>query len=248
MKLQAKQRSNMAISRRRSGGFTLIELMVSMVAGLVVLGATLAFTVSMIQSHSDNILATRLSQELRTSMALISRELRRAGYDDRAGRTVGQGTTLVSPFAQMAIDADCIIFAYDAAGGTPGVIDNGETKGFRLGERNGVGVVQYHPGGATAPSCDSDTGWEDITDVSSVNVSQLEFENEGGGVVDEGGEVPLAIRSVVVRLVGELRRDSDVERALYSRIRVRADCIRANAADCGLAPGESPAPPVSPAP
>ena len=245
MQANSSRPSHMPNGRCRSGGFTLIELMVSMVAGLVVLGATLAFAVSMIQSHSDNILATRLSQELRTAMALMSRELRRAGYDDRAGRTVGQGTTLVSPFGQMAIDADCVIFAYDATGGTPGVIDNGETKGFRLGDRGGVGVVQYHPGGATAPSCGTDAGWEDITDTSSVDVTLLAFDDAGGAIE---GEVPLAIRSIGISLAGVLRRDGDVERALYSRIRVRADCIRASTADCGLAPGESPAPPASPAP
>lgn len=235
-------RAFLDIRPRRICGFTLIELMVSMVAGLVVLGATLAFTVSMVQSHSDNILATRLSQELRTSMALISRELRRAGYDDRASRTVGQGTALVSPFGQMSVAADCVLFAYDATGGTAGVIDNGETKGFRLGQRNGVGVVQYHPGGATAPACDTDTGWEDITDAGSVDVTLLAFDDAGGAI---GGEVPLAIRSIGVSLAGVLRRDANVERALYSRIRVRADCIRANSADCQLAPGAVPTPPPS---
>lgn len=229
---------------KRTRGFSLIELMVALIAGLIVLGATVAFTVSMLRSHTENILATRLSQELRTAMALITRELRRAGYNDLAGLTVGQGTEVLSPFSQMTIENECAIFAYDSAGGTPGEIDPGEVKGLRRTVTNGVGVVQYSPGGAVQPTCDGAGVWEDITDTASVDVTLLSFELDAlpAGGEESPGQVPIYVRHVIVQLAGTIRGTPDVERALYSRIRVRSDCIRADLEDCLLAPGVAAAP------
>jgi type IV pilus assembly protein PilW len=243
-------------SATRGRGFSLIELMIALVAGLIVLGATVTFAVSMLRSHTDNILATRLSQELRTAMALMSRELRRAGYDDSAALTIGRGVDVVSAFSQMTVTADCVIFAYDEAGGTAGTIDAGEVKGIRRTVRSGVGLVQYHPGGAAQPVCTADRGWEDITEPSSVDVTLLDFcfpRADGtcdllAGAGSGTTEVPLLVRDLAIQLAGVVQGSDDVERALYSRIRIRSDCIRPDLDDCLLAPGATPAPPPTPTP
>jgi len=165
-------------SRKRSTGFSLIELMVALVVGLVVSGAVLAFTASSMQSNSDYIMSTRLTQELRNSMDLVTRDLRRAGYDEDALKYVATGNA--SPFSRMQLCNDagtcgtvssagvvaatgpitCAIYAYDRAGGTDGLVDlgNGEVRGIRLKQRtvNGrqVGVLEYAIStGATQPSC-----------------------------------------------------------------------------------------------
>lgn len=61
-------------------GFSLVELMVAMVIGLVVTGAVVAFIFSMMRANNQTLSATRLNSELRTSAELVSRELRRAAY------------------------------------------------------------------------------------------------------------------------------------------------------------------------
>lgn len=162
----------------RMAGFSLIELMVALVVGLVVSGAVLAFTASSMQSNSDYMLSTRLTQELRNSMDLVTRDLRRAGYDEDALKYVATGNA--SPFSRMQLcngsgacstvsaagvaaatgPITCAIYAYDRAGGTDGVVDlgNGEVRGIRLKQRtvNGrqVGVLEYAIStGTTTPSC-----------------------------------------------------------------------------------------------
>ncbi|HET6602740.1 MAG TPA: prepilin-type N-terminal cleavage/methylation domain-containing protein, partial [Xanthomonadaceae bacterium] len=93
-------------SRQRQGGFSIVEAMVALVAGLIVIGAVLAFTVATVQSNTENVQATRLAQELRALMNLVARDVRRAGYDDLSLERVGTGTdgpADLSPHARMQI-------------------------------------------------------------------------------------------------------------------------------------------------
>ena len=53
---------------RKVAGFSLVELMVALVAGMVVAGAMLAFTVSSVRANSDFVAAARLTQELRNTL------------------------------------------------------------------------------------------------------------------------------------------------------------------------------------
>lgn len=69
--------------RRRNEGFTLVELMVALVLGLIVVGAVLALVLSIMKSNRQTIQATRLTQELRATAAVIANDLRRArGVED----------------------------------------------------------------------------------------------------------------------------------------------------------------------
>lgn len=45
---------------QRQTGLTLIELMIAIVAGLIVIGAALTFTVSTVRAYGENIRSTRL--------------------------------------------------------------------------------------------------------------------------------------------------------------------------------------------
>ncbi|HEY0660344.1 MAG TPA: prepilin-type N-terminal cleavage/methylation domain-containing protein [Lysobacter sp.] len=78
------------------GGFTLVELMVALVVGLIVTGAAISFVVSIAGANSDNIRTTRLTQELRSVSEVISREVRRSRYVADPIGNVAQGAA--SPF------------------------------------------------------------------------------------------------------------------------------------------------------
>ncbi len=98
----------------RAGGFTLVELMVAMVIGLIVIGAVTALVLSMVRSNKETIAATRLTQELRATTAVITSELQRAGSSGNPFNitsTVALGTVNTST-------ANCIIYSYGDTGGT----------------------------------------------------------------------------------------------------------------------------------
>jgi prepilin-type N-terminal cleavage/methylation domain-containing protein len=155
--------------RARARGFTLVELMVALVAGLIVSAAVLSFFLSSMKSNGEYVQSTRLTQELRNTLDLMSRDLRRAGYDDDGLRFLGNShTSELAPVCLTASGApttcvaagsagDCILYAYDRSypnGGTTVTgamgqidLDNGEKRGLRLRSYtvNGasVGVVEY---------------------------------------------------------------------------------------------------------
>ncbi|MEO6172456.1 MAG: prepilin-type N-terminal cleavage/methylation domain-containing protein [Arenimonas sp.] len=150
----------MKISYKKRSGFSLIELLVAMVAGLIVIGAVLAFTLSSVSSNADYIASTRLSQELRNTMDYLSNELRRAGYDEGAASYVAlpAGNTSASPFSRLSVvgSPTCVLYAYDrnstpddssddATTDRAGIVDlaGGEIRGIRIAnaDTNGDGTA-----------------------------------------------------------------------------------------------------------
>lgn len=61
-------------------GFSVIEVMVSLVLGLLLIISVLALVVSVMRANTETIRSTRLTQELRTLVEVVSREISRARY------------------------------------------------------------------------------------------------------------------------------------------------------------------------
>jgi prepilin-type N-terminal cleavage/methylation domain-containing protein len=98
--------------RRRESGFTLIELMVSLVLALVVMAAVTTLVVAVIRSNRQTLQSTRLNQELRATLNLVANDLRRArSVDDPLGNTLGTNNfhDVLTP------GSTCAIYAYDHA-------------------------------------------------------------------------------------------------------------------------------------
>lgn len=165
-------------ANKSSRGFTLIELMIAMVAGLVVSYAVVAFTMASMKSNAEYVQSTKLTQTLRNTLDLVVRDLRRAGYDENAVTRLAGGaeSTAVgaSPFSAISLpssppsptNGSCIIYAYDRPGGTAGTLQiaNGEVRGLRrvlitqTGVSSQVGVIEYATSaGTTKPACSGAT-------------------------------------------------------------------------------------------
>lgn len=242
---------------KRPSGFSLVELMVALVAGLIVVGAVLTFTMSSLRANSEYIRATRLTQELRTNLNFAADELRRAGYDENAMNYVMRPSTytLVSPFAAIGVDNvnssdSCVVYAYDRLPGTPGTaeLDNGEIRALRRVNRtvNGltVGVLEFaESAGTTSPTCgggspdystypatcNATSGWCAVSDPRVVDITA--FTLSDAGVVNlpaTASAKPLQIRRIGIDMRGRLIRSQDVVRGVHSNVRVRSDCVRTN--------------------
>ncbi len=258
--------------QRQSRGFSLVELMISLAIGLIVVSAVLAFTLSSLTANSEYVQSTRLSQELRNSMDFVSRELRRAGYDENMNRYTAASTLnalTISPFSYIYVEDDadgdgaandgCVIYAYDRTGGAPGTVElaRGEIRALRLafrtvdGQTMGVleiaesatGLTPACNGGAPTytnypATCNTASGWCALTDPRVINITG--FTLDTSGYIEQAvtaTSTALTIREIGIGLDGQLRQSADgtVTRGISSRVKVRADCLRARA-DCAQRP------------
>jgi Tfp pilus assembly protein PilW len=142
-------------------GIGLIEMLVATTCGLIVSGAAINFLAATLRSNTDYVVAAAFTQDLRGTTDYVTRELRRAGYDENAMRYIAlpEGSEATSPFASIQVvredmDDSCVVYAYDGrtarttAGTGPGVIDRGagEIRAMRRMTRNingqAVGVLE----------------------------------------------------------------------------------------------------------
>ncbi|MEM4724522.1 MAG: prepilin-type N-terminal cleavage/methylation domain-containing protein [Candidatus Hadarchaeum sp.] len=206
-------------------GFTLTELLVAMVVGLFIVGGTLAIYATTVSANAGFIRTARLNQELRAAVDLISRDIRRAGYrHDAQNDCLGVGyvayNTNCTAFNAITITASGsqIEFAYDETSGNAGVIDNGESHGYRLS--GGVIQSKVHDG--------SNYVWQDVTDGSNIVVTSLLFTPNTQTIDLDGagpGTASINIRTIAISISGRLAADSSVTRQLTEIVRLRNDAF-----------------------
>ncbi|WP_255325689.1 MULTISPECIES: PilW family protein [unclassified Thioalkalivibrio] len=124
--------------RTAQHGVTLIELMIGLVVGLIVLLALSTVYIVTVSASNETLSSVRLNQDMRSTMLIVSSDIRRAGYWN-------QNLNAASPFAQgtgqgLQLD-DCasestncgrLDYAFDR--NRDGTIGSNELYGFRLSE------------------------------------------------------------------------------------------------------------------
>jgi prepilin peptidase dependent protein B len=246
-------------------GFTLVELMLAMALGVIVIGSVTGIYVGTVVSSRDTLASSKLNQELATLMTVMSNDIRRAGYwggavtggtfnppsDNPFSQATGTFTALVvkdaannTLAANDATGGPCILYSYDAPGGTSGVLDDADILGFRLNN----GVVQMRVSGDTTAnarhdSCnDADDSWQALTDAQTIEVTTLNFvlENSRCLNLDDdanpncyaivptagSGNTTVETRQVRISLAGRLAGDNSVRAHLTQDVRVRNDLVR----------------------
>lgn len=168
-------------ARSQCSGFTLVEMMVAMALGLIVIASVLAFIFSLIRANSSTVLDTRLNQELRATMAVISGELTRArsiqdpisavsqagaiDYDNNG--QAGQQTDIDFPKITVENSGSCIRYAYH-----DGVAVRFRAiylQGSKVGMDTGNTLADATCGGGTA-----------LNTADGVNITDLVFEYDPG--------------------------------------------------------------------
>lgn len=87
------------INSRAEKGFSLVELLVGLAAGLTLLSGVIGIFSATVGSTGYNLKMTRVNQELRTVMDLMARDIRRAGYWGKAVNA-GRPSGKLTPSAQ----------------------------------------------------------------------------------------------------------------------------------------------------
>jgi prepilin peptidase dependent protein B len=137
----------------KQNGFTLIEIMIALVIGLIVVGGSIAVYITTIRGSSDIARSARLNHDMDSALALMVNDIRRAGY--WGGAMVGSDSRdnpfTVSGTTDLQIpSSSCVLYTYDADidgpdPNTTGIktptdltddVDSDEYYGFRLNSGN----------------------------------------------------------------------------------------------------------------
>jgi prepilin-type N-terminal cleavage/methylation domain-containing protein len=184
----------------RNRGFTLIELMVSLVLGLVVIGGVMGVFMSTYQANAQNIKSVRLNEEMRAVMSLMTRDIRRAGARDLAWQPSLLGTDnlfandvnwVVSRYDSTVPTTSCVLFAYDSNGND--LLDDADRIGYRLRKEGALQSVEMRRNGT---ACNVAAGWEKVTDENIMNVLDLDFVV----TIEPGTTTGVEVRTVIVTL------------------------------------------------
>lgn len=95
-------------------GFSLLELMIAMVVGLIIIGATYGVFISQNKEVARQDKIVEMQQNVRAAMDMMSREVRMAGYDPK-GTAANAGITYSTTQLQIIADIDKSGVAGDAA-------------------------------------------------------------------------------------------------------------------------------------
>jgi prepilin-type N-terminal cleavage/methylation domain-containing protein len=237
-------------SMTRQRGFSLVEMMVALVAGLIVVGSVLAFTVAMAKSTSQNIGAMRLEQEVRTASSLITREIRRAGYfrqnyNQIASNSFTQAYLMANVYdsggtlQNSGSSGSCIVLAYDRniSGNSATAPIATEYKAFRRRVVGGIGVLEANLAD-NPPSCTNttSTNWITLTNPLTVNISALTLTPTDSKVVagtNPTNTQPICVttRQINVVITGTARADTSISRTTSENVLIRSEQVT-NPATC----------------
>ena len=208
------RRNHYSVNRRKQAGMTLIELLVAGIISLIAASGMVIVMANTIGTGSQTILMSRLSQEMRTAMQIMSRELRRANYhstflscygnvDCRADLGIDTKVKEISIVDNG--DSDCFYFWYDRPQtGTPVLVTGEPVAAFRLDSSQSTGKLQMTLTSTGAPNCATSVGWFDITDPKIIDVQHFNVVDAGfteiisAGTTQNVERIGLTIRAKLV--------------------------------------------------
>ncbi|MDD2761645.1 MAG: prepilin-type N-terminal cleavage/methylation domain-containing protein [Methylomonas sp.] len=177
---------------KKQTGFTLVEIMIALLLGLIVVGATISIYIATVNSSASTIRSTRLNHDLEAVTTLMVNDIRRAGYWAGAADNIDDDnlfTATAGTITNINIleNGTCILYSYDADNDT--TVDADEFYGFKL--QNNTIMIRLS-GSATTDCNDANDTWQNFIDNNQLTITTLRFSfapidvNADGDTTDGG--------------------------------------------------------------
>ncbi len=222
-------------SKREQRGLSLVEMMVGVAVGLfVVAGAATVASTQMVENRRL-LLETQVQQDLRAALDIITRELRRAGYDTYPESKVWSAAAAASqpnPNSKagliLGLGSDVVTYRYDRASAPPLVNFGYQLDAYTIKQRIGANV-------------------QDLTDPRALKVTAFNVVLQAVGseqlacpkLCTDGSQdcwPTLALTDAVVTITGEAVSDASISRTVTSRVRLRNDAVKFNVSATQVCP------------
>ncbi|WP_373973906.1 prepilin-type N-terminal cleavage/methylation domain-containing protein [Chitinibacter sp. SCUT-21] len=222
----------------KQSGFSLIELMIAMAIGIFALLAISTVMTNNIQFGKNTIDLLKLNQTMRSTMNIISDDIRRAGYWNNASKLLDGSATQnphAYPNSPVTIGTNCIIFSYDRdnVGDT---VNDSEKFGYALINNT---IYMRTPG--SYYGCDpslissSNPAWQAITDPAKIKVTTFTFTKtaptDSSHQVSYNSSTNICITDIKIEINAETKSiNSIIKQPIQKIIRIRNDTIRTDTA------------------
>lgn len=195
---------------RMEKGFSLVELMLTLLLGSVLLAMVINLYVTGVSSGAKSLKYSRLRTDLQSIMSIMETDIRRAGYGG-SDFLVGSGATK-SVDSQNSAAAQCIVYSYNH--NAAATISDTNRMGFRFSAAKNE--IQFGTGvDPLATNCYSKGRWTALSDKNFIKITELSF------VESVVSSVAARIRSVDIHLSAELVADSSYKHTINTRVQVR---------------------------
>jgi type II secretory pathway pseudopilin PulG len=235
---------------RPSRGMSLVELMVGITIGLFVVAAAATLVTAQLSDNRKLLTETQVQQDLRASMDIITRQLRRAGalednfaqsgMAERAGALIGGKRTKCPTAAGelcSSVTPGSAVDDHDTFVSSEAPFDNNVKFYFMLNpaERGDFGFKLEN---GVIKSKTGAGGWQELTDPGTMKVTKLEvrtlkIDSEelpcpkpcpvAGGGFNTACWPQLSVRTIRVTIEAESIIDPAVRRQIQNEVRLRND-------------------------
>ncbi|WP_107850831.1 PilW family protein [Oceanimonas marisflavi] len=194
------------LASRLQQGMSLVEMLVSLVAGLIVVAGVTSLFASVIAAGNTTLMLSRLNQDVQGMADVMMRDIRRAGYHPSAAEDAQSGTPpssapstayVFSPSADLyassgATAPDCIRVRY--WDGEPVIrVYHYDAANEQLEYQESNSITASVATGSMASLCDSTTGWSRLISDQEVLIDHLGFALVSGSSTTGMRAIELAV-------------------------------------------------------
>ena len=222
--------------KARQGGTSLMEVLVAMTISLVVTAAMIALMGNSLGSTTRIIQMTKLSDDLRITMQMMSRDVRRSSYNANSMFCYANDDCDTDGAITAATDINiddgnsCLTFLMDRDHDGDSTED--DAGGFRHVTTGGVGVIEMWTGDENPNCADAAgaAGWVQVTNPDNMdifafsvdeNLSYTQVVKDDGA----GNTVTQKVRKIRMNMRGRLVLDNTITRTVEDIISVRNDLL-----------------------
>ena len=225
---------NLRLSKQK--GLSLMEVLVAMSISLVVTASMIALMANSLGSTARIIKMTKLTDDLRTTMQMMTRDVRRSSYNANSMYCYANADCGTDGAVTLAGDItinnsnDCFTFLTDRD--HDGDSTENSAGGFRRVTSGAVGVIEMWTGNA-APDCSvaaGTAGWVQITNPENMDIFAFSVDENLSYtevILDDrfGNTLSLKVRKIRMNMRGRLVVDNTIVRRIEDVISVRNNLL-----------------------
>lgn len=210
-------------------GLGLMEMMISMALSLLAVSMMVILMANTLGVAHSTIQMSRLSQELRASMQLMSRDLRRANFHSSFLQCFANTNCRNDLGISAYVDTihingagNCFWYWLDRDGDAD--LSDDAVGGFRYSTVDGVGVLQMRTTGNAAADCIGGAGWDLITDPGTVEITSFSVSNFDSYTepLSADGDVQV-VEKIRLNINGRIIGNPSIYREIQDLVLIRND-------------------------